>query len=778
MALTEGIVVGLTSAEVDQRRAAGQVNATTSPTSRTVAQIIRANVFTRFNAILGTLLVVILVVGPFNDALFGIVLVTNTAIGIVQEVRAKRALDRLALVHAPRATVWRDGAPTEVAVDDIVLGDAVELRAGDQLVVDGRVLVSERLEIDESLLTGEPDAVPKHDGDEVLSGSFVVAGTGRFEATRVGADAYADRLAAEAKRFSLVRSELRSGIDRILRLVTWAMAPTAAILVASQMGSHDDVTEAIRSSVAGIAAMVPEGLVLLTSVAFAVGAMRLSRHHVLVQELAAIEGLARVDVVCLDKTGTITEPELVVVGLDPLEDTLPTADVLAALVASEPSPNASLRAIAAAWPASPGWSPTQVAPFSSARRWSGAVFGNERGWVLGAPDALLRARDPARKRAEQLAASGMRVLLLAGGDAPLPTDGAPTGVTPVALVCLEERVREEAPATLAYFRQQGVAVKVISGDHPTTVAAVAARAGLDDTADPVDGQSLPDDIDELGAVLERASVFGRVQPHQKQAMVAALQARGHVVAMTGDGVNDVLALKQADLGVAMGSGSAAARAVARLVLLDGSFAALPPVVAEGRRVIANVERVANLFVTKTIYALVLSIAIAVAGVEFPFLPRQLTVISTLTIGVPAFFLALAPAADRAQTGFVPRVLRFAVPAGLVAATATFTGYALARTETSSTLADARTAATITLFGVAYWVLAILARPLTRARELLLVAMAAGFVFALVLPPFQRFYALDPPSPLVVAATVGVIAVSDVLLEVGWRSTEQLRRRRS
>jgi cation-transporting ATPase E len=774
MALTESTAVGLTSAEVDERRAAGLVNTATNPTSRSVPQIVLANVATRFNAILGALLVVILVVGPINDALFGIVLVVNTFIGIIQEVRAKRALDQLALVNAPKATVWRDGALQQIAVEDVVTDDVLQVGAGDQVIVDGEVIGTNRIEIDESLLTGESDPIVKVAGDEVLSGSFVISGEGAYRATRVGDDAYANKLAAEAKRFSLVRSELRAGIDNILRIVTYLIGPTAAVLVASQLGSHTDVAEAVRGSVAGIVAMVPEGLVLLTSVAFAVGATRLGRRRVLVNELAAIEGLARVDVVCLDKTGTITEPELLVIGLEELDSNLPVAEALAGLAAADPQPNASLRAIGRSWPYPPGWVAGQLAAFSSARRWSGAVL-DDVGWVLGAPDALLPDDHPARERGEQLASLGMRVLLLASADAPLPEDAPPSGLEPAALVCLEERVREDAPATLDYFREQGVAVKVISGDHPITVAAVARRAGLD-VGEPVDGGDLPEDQDELGEVLEHSSVFGRVRPHQKKAMIMAMQARGHVVAMTGDGVNDVLALKQADLGVAMGSGSAASRAVARLVLLDGSFAALPPVVLEGRRVIANIERVANLFVTKTVYAMVLAISIAVAGLEFPFLPRQLTVISTLTIGVPAFFLALAPSAARARTGFAARVLRFAIPAGLVSAAATFTGYALARTEEASSLADARTAATITLFGVAFWVLEILARPLTQSRRLLLAAMVAGFLLAISVPWLRTFYALDPPSPLVTAACIGVIAVANVLLELGWRFADYLRHR--
>ncbi|MEO7555353.1 MAG: HAD-IC family P-type ATPase, partial [Acidimicrobiales bacterium] len=471
--------VGLDPAEVEERRRAGLVNRVSTTSSRSIGDIVRANVFTRFNAILGVMLAIILVVGPINDALFGGVLVANTVIGVVQEVRAKRALDRLALVNSPRASVWRSGVAQALPIEEVVRDDILDVGTGDQVVVDGVVLIADRLEVDESLLTGESDPVLKAAGAEMLSGSFVIAGGGRFRATRVGDESYASKLAAEAKQFSLVHSELRAGIDVILRYVTWLIGPTAIILFVSQLSGNSDLHEALRGAAAGVIAMIPEGLVLLTSVAFAVGAMRVGRQGVLVQELAAIEGLARVDVVCLDKTGTITLPDLVVAYSTPLDESTPVADVLASLAAAEDAPNASLRAIATAYPAAPGWVATQVAAFSSARRWSGAVFGQGRGWVLGAPDALLEPDDPVRAEAEAIAASGLRTLLLAAADAPLPDSGAPAGIAPVALVCLEERIRDDAADTLDYFRSQGVAVKVISGDHPRTVAAVAARAGID-----------------------------------------------------------------------------------------------------------------------------------------------------------------------------------------------------------------------------------------------------------------------------------------------------------
>jgi len=771
---------GLTEAEVAERRSRGLVNVTTASTKRTVAGIVRANVLTRFNAILGTLLVVVLAIGDYRDALFGIVLVSNALIGIVQELRAKRTLDRLELVAAPRATVVRDGARREVAVTEVVQDDLLEAHPGDQIVVDGVVVASDSLEVDESLLTGEADPVTKGPGDQVLSGSFVVAGHGRYQATAVGDAAYAARLAAEAKQFSLARSELREGTDRILRVLTWVLVPTAALLVASQLSSNASFVDAVSGSVAGIAASIPEGLVLLTSMAFAVGVIRLGRRQALVQELAAVEVLARVDVVCVDKTGTLTAGGLSAGDLHVVDDMLTEADVragIASLVAAEERPNPSLAALGQLGAGTP-WPATARVPFSSARKWSAARFDDGGTWILGAPDVLLPDGDPVRDRAEELAAAGSRVLLICRTAATLEGEVLPGGRRPAALCCLEEQVRPEAPDTIAWFRRQGVAVKVISGDHPVTVGNVAEQVGVEGASQPVDARDLPEDPQALADLLEERSVFGRVQPHQKRAMVAALQSRGHVVAMTGDGVNDVLALKDADIGVSMGSGSGATRSVAQLVLLDDSFASLPAVVAEGRRVIANIERVANLFVTKSVYALLLSIAIGVAQLPFPFYPRHLTIISSLTIGIPGFFLALAPNERRAQPGFVGRVARFAVPAGVVAAAATFGGYYLARTEPGISLAGERTTAVIVLFLVAAWVLMILARPLTKARVAMLSSLGLAFVLAMSIPFTRDFFELRIPPVIVVFAAIGIAAIAIGVLEAGWQVVEWRRRKQS
>lgn len=762
---------GLTAAEVEQRRAAGRVNVVTDDQRRTVEDIVRANVLTRFNAILAALVVVVCLTGQFKDALFGLVAIANSAIGIIQELRAKQTLDRLSVISTPKVRVVRADtgpAPQELPVEQVVADDLIDVQTGDQLPVDGIVTESSGLEVDESLLTGEADPIHKQPGDRVLSGSFVVAGQGRYVATAVGDDAYAARLAREAKQFTSVRSELRQGTDTILRVGTYALVPAGILLVVSQLRSAPSIGEALRSSVAGIGAIVPEGLVLLTSVAFAVGATRLGRRRALIQELAAVEVLARVDVVCVDKTGTLTAGSLRVTGIEqpdgqPADDEVLAA--LGALAAAEERPNASLRAIAEVG-RDPGWTPIRTVPFSSARKWSGATFAGPHGsWVLGAPDVLLGAGDPLRARVEALAGTGARVILLATTNRPLD-DPAGFAPRPRALVCLAEDVRPEAPPTIAYFQEQGVAVKVISGDNPLTVGAIAGQVGIPGGDAPVDARTLSEDLDELGAVLEQASVFGRVQPHQKRAMVQALQRRGHTVAMTGDGVNDVLALKDADMGVAMGSGSGASRSVAQLVLLDDSFASLPLVVAEGRKVIANVERVANLFVTKSVYAALLAFAVGFTNLQFPFFPRHLTIISSLTIGIPAFFLALAPNDTRSRPGFVRRVAQFSLPAGTVAAVATFVGFDLVQDDGAS-IVEARTGALIVLFLVALWVLVLLARPLNEWKAALLGAMALGFVLALGSEAGRSFFELRVPPAIHTMAMIGVAAAAIGAMELGW-----------
>jgi cation-transporting ATPase E len=776
---------GLSDAQVAERVALGQDNDMGDHNSRPVRDIVRANVLTPFNALLGCLAALVMVTGAIGDALFGVILVFNSAIGIIQELRAKRTLDRLAVLNQPCVRVMRNGAVREISVEGVVLDDLVSLRPGDQVPADGQLRAVDGLEVDESLVTGESDPVAKEPGDMVLSGSNVVAGAGTAQVTAVGHDSFANRLTAEARRFSLVRSELAEGINRILKYVAIAIAIAGPILFISQSGTTSTWQEAVRGAVAGLVGMVPEGLVLLTSVTFFAAAMKLARRRVLVRELPAVEGLARIDVLCLDKTGTLTEGQIVFAGVETVGAGIGQEAATAALaaLAADEAGNATVVALRQHFPTPPGWEKVGGVPFSSARKWSATSFRGHGTWLLGAPEILLAGlveRDLLAPRVEELAAAGTRTLLMARTDTELETgalhDGEPplpTGVVAVALVTFQEQIRADAAETLAYFTAQGVMLKVISGDNASTVGAIARQVGLAGAGEAVDARGLPSDDAQLAAVVGERSVFGRVTPQQKRSFVGALQSQGHVVAMTGDGVNDALALKDADIGIAMGSGTAATRAVAQLVLLDSQFAVLPGVVAEGRRVIANVERVANLFLTKNVMSLALALAVAVAGWPFPFLPRHLTLISTVVIGIPAFFLALGPSTQRFTPGFVHRVMWFAGPSGLIAAVAVFITYGLAR-QAHNSPPQAKTAATIVLFGVSLWVLVIQARPMHPWKMGLVAAMGGLGALAFAVPFGRHFYDLHLPSVLITVEACGLAGAAAIVLEVVCYWTAKVR----
>jgi cation-transporting ATPase E len=777
--MTPALATGLSDAEVAQRVAEGKTNDVPTRAARSVEEIVRANVFTRINAILGVLLMIVLSTGSFINGLFGILIVANSAIGIIQELRAKQTLDKLAIVGQAKPVVRRQSGTGARPPSEVVLDDVIELGPGDQIVVDGEIVEEANLEVDESLLTGEADPMAKDAGDEVKSGSFVVAGSGAYRATRVGREAYAAKLAEEASKFTLVKSELRSGINTILRVITYLLVPAGLLTIYTQLFTTDvGWRESVLRMVGALVPMVPEGLVLMTSIAFAVGVVRLGRRQCLVQELPAIEGLARVDVVCADKTGTLTENGMRLSELKPLTAGHFAEDALASLAADDSRPNASMQAIGEAYDAPPGWVATATAPFKSATKWSGISYGDNGNWVIGAPDVLLDPASPDAEEAERIGAQGLRVLLLGSSDESVDAPYAPGTVTPVALVVLEQRVRPDARETLDYFAAQKVTVKVISGDNAVSVGAVAGTLGLH--GETLDARQLPAEADDLADTLEEYTTFGRVRPDQKRAMVHALQSRGHTVAMTGDGVNDVLALKDADIGVAMGSGSSASRAVAQIVLLDNRFATLPYVVGEGRRVIGNIERVSNLFLTKTVYSVLLAVLVGVAGLSaklfgtdpllFPFQPIHVTIAAWFTIGIPAFVLSLAPNRERAHSGFVRRVMTSAVPSGLVVGLATFTSYLLAyegRAATTTQQIQASTAALITLLVGALWVLAVVARPYEWWRVGLVGISAVAYVVIFSIPLARRAFMLDPSNvaQTTTAMAIGVLAAA--LIEVLW-----------
>lgn len=778
--MTLAPAAGLTDAEVAQRVSDGKTNAVRERATRSITDIVRANVFTRINAILGVLLLIVLATGSVINGMFGLLIVANSVVGMVQEIRAKQTLDKLAIVGQAKPLVRRQSGTRAVAPGEVVLDDIIELGPGDQVVVDGEIVEEANLEVDESLLTGEADPIAKAVGDAVMSGSFVVAGSGAYRATKVGPDAYATRLAEEASKFTLVKSELRNGINRILQFITYLLVPAGLLTVYTQLfTTRADWRQAVLRTVGALVPMVPEGLVLLTSVAFAVGVVRLGQRRCLVQELPAIEGLARVDVVCADKTGTLTESGMRVATVDEFDPPGERiADVLASLAAADPRPNASMRAIAEAYREPPGWTATATASFKSATKWSGVSFDGHGNWVMGAPDVLLEPASAAAEQAERIGSQGLRVLLVGTGDVAVDHADAPGRVTPAALVVLEQKVRPDARTTLEYFAEQGVSVKVLSGDNAVSVGAVAGKLGLRGEA--MDARQLPSEPAQLADALDTHTTFGRVRPDQKRAMVHALQAHGHTVAMTGDGVNDVLALKDADIGVAMGAGSPAARAVAQIVLLDNRFATLPYVVGEGRRVIGNIERVANLFLTKTVYSVLLALLV---GLEcllskplkadpllYPFQPIHVTIAAWFTIGIPSFILSLAPNNERAHSGFVRRVLTSALPSGLIVGSATFASYLLAYHGRHATFVQqdqASTAALITLLVTALWVLAVVARPYEWWRVALVIASGLAYVVIFSLPLARKEFLLDPSNVAVTSTALGVGVLGAAAIEAAW-----------
>jgi cation-transporting P-type ATPase E len=776
--MTTLVATGLTDAEVAQRVADGKTNDVPTRAARSVSDIVRANVFTRINAILGVLLVIVLSTGSVINGAFGLLIIANSAIGIIQELRAKQTLDKLAIVGQTKPLVRRQSGTEALMPSEVVLDDIIELGPGDQIVVDGEIVEETNLEVDESLLTGEADPIAKDAGDNVMSGSFVVAGSGAYRATKVGREAYAAKLAEEASKFTLVNSELRSGINKILQFITYLLIPGGLLIIYTQLFTTDaGWRESVLRMVGALVPMVPEGLVLMTSIAFAVGVVRLGRRQCLVNELPAIEGLARVDVVCADKTGTLTENGMRVSDLKPLSEAA-VGDILAQLASDDARPNASMQAIAEAYKMPPGWTATATAPFKSATKWSGASYGEHGNWVIGAPDVLLEPGSEVAELAEQIGSLGLRVLLLGSSDLPVDHPDAPGTIRPVALVVLEQRIRPDARDTLDYFASQKVSIKVISGDNAVSVGAVAGSLGLE--GETMDARQLPDQPEQLASTLEEYTTFGRVRPDQKRAMVHALQSRGHTVAMTGDGVNDVLALKDADIGVAMGSGSSASRAVAQIVLLDNKFATLPHVVGEGRRVIGNIERVSNLFLTKTVYSVLLAMLVGLAGLAskifgsdplpFPFQPIHVTIAAWFTIGIPAFILSLAPNNERAHAGFVRRVMTSALPSGLVVGIATFTSYLVAyqgREATQIQQTQASTAALITLLVPAVWVLAVVARPYQWWRVALVAVSGLAYVVIFSIPLAQKAFMLDISNVAITSMALGIGAVGAAIIEVLW-----------
>ena len=699
--------------------------------------------------------VLTLTFASWRDALFIGILVSNIVIGSFQEIRSKRALDRLAALITPQATVVRDGTDRRVAVDHVVVGDLVRLTAGDQVIADGTVVSADGLSLDEANLTGESELVLRGAGEPVWSGSFAVEGTALFEATAVGPDSRAERLTATARTFRHPRSPLERANDRLLVWLV-ALAVPFTIGLTISVFAHDETAAArVQAVTAGVVSLVPEGLILLVSLTAAVSAFKMAQRGVLAQQLNAIESLASVDIVCTDKTGTLTEPTLRVVGVVPSagEDETSLARELTSYAASAPSRNLTLEAIADARLADvERRGIVAQVPFSSRRRWSALDLDGER-LVLGAPERFAAADPALAERAREEASAGRRVLALGRSDSPLP--GAdpeprfPADVHALGLVVLAERLRANAPQTVAFFTSQGVELKVLSGDAPATVGAIAHDAGVPGSSAALDGETLPTEPAALRDAVLSAPAVGRISPDSKRAVVAALAGAGRYVAMIGDGVNDVPALKEARLAIAQGSGTQMARSVADLVLVKDDFGVLPGMVAEGRQILRNIQRVARLFITKSVYTALVGVAIAIPTGVYPLLPRQSTVASTVTIGIPAFVLALAPSSGPwSPEGFLRSVARFALPAGLAVGSGIIAGYLLARYGFDLSLTRSRTVATgiVVVCGLAV-VLRLESEGGRRRLALagLCALMASLFVLALAVPFLRDFYELATPT---------------------------------
>ncbi|TCD54852.1 HAD family hydrolase [Alloscardovia theropitheci] len=786
-------IIGLTDSEVQERIARSQVNISQTKTSRSIADIIRSNVFTLFNGIILAAMVLVLITGEWKDAVFGVVIIINTAIGIFTEVKSKLTLDKLSILISAKHTVRRNGIDVEVDHDDIVLDDVLWIKSGEQVPADGQVIEDNGVELDESMLTGESRTVKKQPGDEVYSGSTVVSGSALVKVTAVGSQSYAVKLTEEAKIYTTTHSDINDGINKILRFMIIIVIPMCALLIWSQIrlaGGWESALatgawrQAVVQAVAGIVGLIPEGLVLLTSLNFALAALRLARQNTLVQELNAVETLARVDALNLDKTGTLTDGGIAMDDIVVLDSADVSADDISRAlwhVTHEESPNPTAQAVQNALSAQ--WGEESIAevvsriPFSSARKWSSVDLVNGQRWIFGAPEIVASALSvdttPLMNNVQEHALTGARVLVLAmsmpGKISPADDETIDASAIPQAIIVCSESVRSDAQATLSWFREQGVRARVISGDNPRTVAAIAHKVKLtgEDMPRYMDARDLPQTPEKVAEVLEEIDVVGRVLPAQKKLIVQALHSQGHTVAMTGDGVNDALALKEADLGIAMGNAAPATKAVAQVVLVDSLFSHLPDVVARGRQVMANMERVASLFLVKTTYSAIISLGVVLLGLNFPYLPRHMTYIGWFTIGTPAFLLALAPNTRRYIPGFLKRVIHVAVPAGLatgisVLASTLCVPMILGWSDVSEHLTELRTINVAVLFVLGIVMLAWISRPLNSWRGWLVAFFAVAGIAGAFIPVVANFFQLHIPTGNSIYVTLCLAACSIIV----------------
>ena len=761
-------LTGLNDEQVNIRIKEGKVNYVPKAPARTFGQILRANLFRSFNAINGVLAVIIILAGSPKNAIFVGVILVNTLIGVAQELRAKDILEKLSVISMAQAKVLRNGEINEIPIDNIVLDDVLYLETGMQVLADAEVIENNGLEVDESMLTGESDAIGKREGDALLSGSFIVAGECYARVNKVGKETYSSSLAEEAKQFKITNSELQSAINKIFKVLLWIIIPLTILLTVTQLRVPDATWQsAAIGTVSGIIGMIPEGLVLLTSATFIVSIIKLSKFDTLVQELCATEVLARVDVLCLDKTGTLTQGDLKLSEIKVIGDTdkLEVDRALAALVHNLPSKNPTQKAILDKYKEyDQNLKCIDKIPFSSKRKWGGLTFEGDLGsWILGAPEVILGKEYVFIKNmVEEEAKKGKRVLLLAKFHGEELSDSLLGKIESIALLLIEDIIREAAPDVLDYFNKQGVEVKIISGDSPVTVSEVARRAGVQSWNKYVDARELPEDDDEFKNLVKDTTVFGRVTPHQKKKIVTALQEMDHTVAMTGDGVNDVLALKASDCGIAMANGSDATKAVAQLVLMKSDFSALPKVLEEGRKQINNLERVSELFLSKTIYSILLAFVCSVMFLPYPILPIQLSLVGSCAIGIPAFFLAMLPSTGGVKKGFLTRVITVSIPNGIILAGFTV-GTFLISLALGVGMQQSRTLALLMFAGISMVILFRVAKPLTNFKAVLCLSMFGIMILAFITPIGRYIFSLTTIKLRYWAISLAVIVLSGPLI---------------
>ena len=758
-------IKGLTTEEVKIRVCKGNVNTIPKPPSRTLGEILRANIFTSYNMINLSLAVVVLLSGSFKNAFFAIIVIANIIVGAFQELKAKKILEKLSVISEKRVEALRNDSLNDINVQEIVLDDILRLRAGEQILVDCEMVKDNEIEVDESMITGETDPILKTKGDKLLSGSFVTSGMTYAKVIAIGQNTYAAKLANEAKKFKVINSKLQKDINKIFKTIMWIVFPIAILLIGSQLlNGRGSLEDSIMGAVSGVIGMIPEGLVLLTSTTFMLAVMRLAKWKTLVQELPATEVLARVDVLCLDKTGTITKgdlkvSEILTVGREKIEK---IEEVIAAISHSFNTSNQTDKAILERFKDDPNLKIKNKIPFSSKRKWKAIEVENDGVWVLGAPEMILKDRyNEIAESVENEAKKGNRVILLAKVNGVL-SDNLEGEVTKEALIVIEDIIRENAEEAIKYFKKQDVGIKIISGDNPVTVSAIAKKVGIENAESYVDAKDLPEDEEEFNKMVEKTCVFGRVTPHQKKRIVLGLKANKHTVAMTGDGVNDVLALKESDCGIAMAEGADATKSVAQLVLMNSDFTALPHVVSEGRQLINNLEKVSELFLTKTVYFIILAVVFALIRLPYPMIPIQMTLLGSLTIGIPSFFLSMSPNKDMIKEGFLKRVMKVAIPNGALIGISTIIMFIIGH-YTGASLEECRTLAVATFGTLSMVVLLKVATPLNLYRLIIVASMSILFAVSFMIPFVRKFFVIDTIQSRYMLIIFGIASITTIVM---------------